>query len=49
MMLYLQRLAFAGILLHGVALGAPALAQKSGGILKMFGLAPEKWRVPREQ
>jgi peptide/nickel transport system substrate-binding protein len=36
MMLHLQRLAFAGILLHSVALGAPALAQKSGGILKMF-------------
>ena len=36
MMLYLQRLAFAGTLLHWLALGTPALAQKSGGILKMF-------------
>src|SRR5438067_10338885 len=36
MMLYLQRLAWAGTLLHSLALGTPALAQKSGGILKMF-------------
>ena len=36
MMLYLQRLAFAGTLLNALALGCPALAQTSGGILKMF-------------